>query len=288
VGIAAEVVVRVRRHDGDEVEEYAWPVASKDLLASAASWRLFRWHRGQKHYSGTCWSWTMRDHVIYESRLEPARLLFADFDRSVHGIVAQPFLLQTVLEGKIRKHIPDYLLLTDQVPVIVDVKPLHRVSKPEVAFTFDWTRQVVEARGWKYEVWSEPPTVELGNVRFLAGYRRDWLLSAALLEEFRGIDLDGVPLGRAGPGRDLSAWPAGTPSSISHSARRAPCGSRHEQGRGSRRSRYAIPLRRRDCRSGRAGGDDHGKRGGHQGRAWLRPAAVPEGAVVLRPCRDRS
>ena len=111
--------------------------------------------------------------------------------------MAQPFLLKTVLEGKIRKHIPDYLLLTEQVPVIVDVKPLHRLSKPEVAFTFEWTRQAVESRGWKYEVWSEPPTVELENIRFLAGYRRDWLFSAALLEELRGADLDGVPLGRA-------------------------------------------------------------------------------------------
>jgi hypothetical protein len=64
VGIAAEVVVKVRRHDGDEGEEYAWLTASKDLLASAAPWRVFRWHRGQKHYSGTYWSATMRDHVI--------------------------------------------------------------------------------------------------------------------------------------------------------------------------------------------------------------------------------
>lgn len=124
MGIAAEVVVKVRRHDGDEAEEHAWPTASKDLLASAVPWRVFRWRRGQKHCSGTYWSATMRDHAIYEPRLELARLLFADFDRSVHGIVAQPFLLQTVLKGKIRKHIPDYFLLTDQVPVIVDVKPL--------------------------------------------------------------------------------------------------------------------------------------------------------------------
>ncbi|MFD3381973.1 MULTISPECIES: TnsA-like heteromeric transposase endonuclease subunit [unclassified Streptomyces] len=193
MGLAADVVVRVRRRDSDEAEEYAWLVVSRDLLASAAPWREFRWYRGQKHYSGTYWSATVRDHVIYESRLELARLLFADFDRSVHGIVAQPFLLETVLEGKIRKHIPDYLLLTDQVPVIVDVKPLHRVSRPEVAFTFDWTRQAVEARGWNYEVWSEPPTVELEHVRFLAGCRRDLLFSGALLEELRGIDLDGVP-----------------------------------------------------------------------------------------------
>ncbi|MFF4667617.1 hypothetical protein [Streptomyces sp. NPDC001282] len=57
-------------------------------------------------------------------------MLFADFDPSVRGIVAQPFLLKTVLEGKVRRHIPDCLLLTGQVPVVVDVKPLHRLSKP--------------------------------------------------------------------------------------------------------------------------------------------------------------
>ena len=32
----------------------------------------------------------MRDHVVYESRLELARLIFADFDRAVHRILAQP------------------------------------------------------------------------------------------------------------------------------------------------------------------------------------------------------
>ncbi|MFL4905535.1 TnsA-like heteromeric transposase endonuclease subunit [Streptomyces sp. MMS24-I2-30] len=168
-----------------------------DLLQSACPWRTFRWHKGQKHYSGTYWSATMRDHVIYESRLELSRLLFADFDPAVRRIVAQPFLLKTVLEGKVRRHIPDYLLLTEQVPVVVDVKPLHRLSKPEVALTFDWTRQAVELRGWRYEVWSEPPAVELENIRFLAGYRRDWLFSPEVLEELRGVELDGVSLRQA-------------------------------------------------------------------------------------------
>jgi hypothetical protein len=28
--------------------------------------------------------------------------------------------------------------------VVVEVKPLRRLSKPEVAFTFDWTREAVE------------------------------------------------------------------------------------------------------------------------------------------------
>jgi hypothetical protein len=191
-----EATVSFRGHGGG-VEECSWESVGAVSLQSASPWRTFRWYKGQKHYSGTYWSATTRDFVIYESRLELSRLLFADFDLSVRGIVAQPFLLKTVLEGKARKHIPDYLLLTGQVPVVVDVKPLHRLSKPEVAFTFDWTRRAVESRGWKYEVWSEPPVVELENVRFLAGYRRDWLFRSEVLEELRDADLDGLLLGQA-------------------------------------------------------------------------------------------
>jgi hypothetical protein len=41
--------------------------------------------------AGGYWSATEGRHVIYESRLELARLLFSDFDRSVHRICAQPF-----------------------------------------------------------------------------------------------------------------------------------------------------------------------------------------------------
>ncbi|WP_234045550.1 hypothetical protein [Streptomyces adelaidensis] len=67
--------------------------------------------QGHKHYSGTYWSATMRDHVIYESRLELSCLLFADFDPSVPGIVAQPFLSVVQAGG---------------------------------GFTFDWTRRAVD------------------------------------------------------------------------------------------------------------------------------------------------
>ncbi|MDJ1131680.1 TnsA-like heteromeric transposase endonuclease subunit [Streptomyces iconiensis] len=181
------VTVSVRRQNGQVVEDRFWGTEPIKSLASAMPWRTFRWYKGQKRYSGTYWSATVRDHVIYESRLELSRLLVADFDSSVRGIVAQPFLLKTLLEGKVRRHIPDYLLLTREVPVVVDVKPLHRLSKPEVAFTFGWTRRAVESRGWAYEVWSEPPAVKLENIRFLAGYRRDWLFSPEVLEDLREL-----------------------------------------------------------------------------------------------------
>ncbi|MEN2420540.1 TnsA-like heteromeric transposase endonuclease subunit [Streptomyces rimosus] len=189
--------VSVCHQSGQILEDRVWGTESVAALASARPWRTFRWRKGQKHYSGTYWSATMRDHVIYESRLELARLLFADFDPSVHRIVAQPFLLKTVLDGKVRKHIPDYLLVTEQGPVVVDVKPLRRLSMPEVAFTFSWTQRVVEGKGWTYEVWSEPPSAELENIRFLAGYRRGWLFSSDILDELRNAELDGVALGVA-------------------------------------------------------------------------------------------
>lgn len=203
LGVGMEAEVSFRRQDGG-VEDRSWRSVAAVSLQSAVPWRTFRWYKGQKHYSGVYWAATVRDHVIYESRLELTRLLFADFDPSVRGIVAQPFLLKAVVKGTARKHIPDYLLITEDGPVVVDVKPRRRLSNPVVAFTFAWTRRAVESRGWRYEVWSEPAETELDNIRFLAGYRRNWLFNPELLEEVRCADLEGVALGEAArcvPGR---------------------------------------------------------------------------------------
>ncbi|MFE3033613.1 TnsA-like heteromeric transposase endonuclease subunit [Streptomyces canus] len=192
--LADSAIVSFRTPRRDR-EEKPWSSVGSAELAAAVPWRTFRWYRGQKHYSGTYWSATMRDHVIYESRLELSRLLLDDFDQAVHRILAQPFLLKTQANGKVRKHIPDYLLITAHGPEVIDVKPRHRLARPEVAFTFEWTRQAVEARGWKYTVWSEPEPVVLENVRFLAGYRRDWLFDDALLEQARTLAASGGTLG---------------------------------------------------------------------------------------------
>ena len=135
--------------------------------------------------------------MIYESRLELARLLYADFDPAVSRILAQPFFMTAHVEGKDRRHIPDFLLLTEAGPLVVDVKPAHRLSHPEVAFTFGWTREVIESRGWGYEVWSEPATARLENIRFLAGYRRDWLFGSRVVDTLRQAELDGATLAEA-------------------------------------------------------------------------------------------
>ncbi|WP_344641519.1 TnsA-like heteromeric transposase endonuclease subunit [Kitasatospora cystarginea] len=192
--LVATAAVRAKYPDGAELVNGGFTEAPIERLLAAGPWRTFRWYLGQKHYSGSYWSATERAHVIYESRLELARLLYADFDPGVSRIIAQPFLVTVQVDGAVRRHIPDFLLLADAGPVVVDVKPADRLSRPEVAFTFGWCRTVVEARGWRYQVWSEPPAAEVDNIRFLAGYRRDWLFNAGLLEDLCRADLDGVTL----------------------------------------------------------------------------------------------
>ncbi len=206
--MAAELATVSFRTEFGVAEAEFWTDVDSSALSTTVPWRTFRWYKGQRHYSGSYWSATMRDHVVYESRLELSRLICADFDRAVQRILAQPFLLKAQVDGKIRKHIPDYFLITDHGPVVVDVKPEHMLANPTVAYTFAWTRRLVETRGWQYEVWNGTQSAELENLRFLAGYRRPWLFDAALLDEVRGVNAAGRTFGevvRGLDGRDPAA-----------------------------------------------------------------------------------
>lgn len=83
---------------------------------------MFRRRYGQKHYSGTYWSSTMRTHLIYESLLELTRLLYADFARDIRAALPSPFLITAVVDAKVRRHVPDLLILREGslVPLVVD------------------------------------------------------------------------------------------------------------------------------------------------------------------------
>lgn len=74
-----------------------------------------------------------------------------------------------------------------------------RLTHPQIERVCAWTRLVVESLGWSYLLVSEPPPVKLANVRFLAGYRRDWLINPAVLDRMRccAANLIGVRIGEA-------------------------------------------------------------------------------------------
>lgn len=189
-----EAMLSLRTDVGDIVRT---PLSKAEaaMLDDVAPWRTFRMYYGQPHYSGTYWSATEHAHVIYESRLELCRLLLADFAPDVKRIVAQPFLMQTVIRGKHRRHVPDYFLDTDDGPVVVDVKPRLRLDDPKVIETFAWVRHAVESKGWRFEIACEPPPVMMENVRYLAGYRRRQYVSEPALAALRQAKLDGFEIG---------------------------------------------------------------------------------------------
>jgi hypothetical protein len=174
-------MVRYRDRTG-EFSESPLDRVSAEVLLTSMPVREFRWFKGRRFYSGWYWSATMRRLVAYESRLELARILLADFDPTVVAIAAQPFQLLGLDAGRSRSHVPDLLLQNRSgLVTVVDVKPEHRLARPEVQAVFRWTEVLVTACGWAFEVWSGSDAAVLENVRFLAGYRRPETVDGALL-----------------------------------------------------------------------------------------------------------
>jgi hypothetical protein len=178
-----EGIVRYRCHGG--IVETTWKDANPAALIDALPWRRFPCFLGQRNYSGLYWASTERTLVGYESRLELSRLTMLDFDRRVKRIASQPFCLVAAVDGKRLKRTIDYLALTDEGPRAIDVKRRDELERIDVHDVLEQTRRVVEARGWIYEVVCEPDETHYANIKFLAGYRRDWLFQKDVLAEVR-------------------------------------------------------------------------------------------------------
>lgn len=149
----------------------------------------------QRHYPGWFWSATTRGHVGYESLLELNRLWLADFDPDVAWISGQPMWLSGIDGSTRRRHVPDLLLkLRAGGFLVVDVKPAKFVALPGVAAVFDWTGRLLQAKGWRYEVWSGAPQTLLANVRWLATGRRDQLIDPRALEVVAQVGLSGMTI----------------------------------------------------------------------------------------------
>jgi hypothetical protein len=193
----ADIAVRYRRGDGEFVDTTLRRLPVDEVLAGSPV-REFRSWKGRRHYSGWYWAATSSSHVVYESRLELARILLADHDRNVVGIAAQPFLLEGIDEGRVRRHVPDLLLShADGGVTVVDVKSPSRMDDPLVVAQFAWTRQVCERHGFGFEVWSGADPVLLENVRFLAGYRRAATVSVELAPAVMGAAREPVSIADA-------------------------------------------------------------------------------------------
>ncbi len=189
--------LRYCKAEGDEV---VTTVAEVDVtaLAEGLPVREFSWHRRQGNYPGWLWAATTGSLVGYESLLERDRVLLADFDPAVVGIVSQPFWISgpdDASGGARRRHVPDYLLsLRDGCQVVVDVKPAVMCVKPEVAVVLAWTGRVCRAHGWRYEVFHGEDPVMMSNLRFLAMGRRSMFLNPDDLASVLAVGAVGMTL----------------------------------------------------------------------------------------------
>lgn len=169
-------LARIRGADEGE-RAVGFGVLRRRHFEESVPWRRFRSHKGQQHLSGSYWSATTGGFVVYESRLELARLLLADFEPTVTMIYAQPCLIEAAVEGRVRRHVPDFLLVSrDSGVEVVNVKPPYRLADPKIAQALAWPGALVRSHGWNYEVWSGADPVVVANVRFLAAFRRPWVV----------------------------------------------------------------------------------------------------------------
>ncbi|TGD36783.1 TnsA-like heteromeric transposase endonuclease subunit [Brevibacterium aurantiacum] len=173
----------------EEGTSVATTVGAVDMtqLSRGLPVRSPRSYARQRHYPGLFWSATTGGHIPYESRLELDRLWVADFDPRVAWISGQPMWLSGRDGNAIRRHVPDFLLTApDGRLTVVDVKPAEFVSRPKVAVVFAWTRQVCEAAGWRYEVWSGEDPRRLANIKALGATRRLQMFGPGDIQEFDG------------------------------------------------------------------------------------------------------
>lgn len=185
--------VSLRLQDG-ATTELSLSTMTSEMVLSGVPWRTIRSHRGQRHFPGLYWSSTTGGHVVYESRLELARLLLADADGEIVGIAAQPFLVR----DKERRHVPDFLLArADGSVLMVNVKPARRLDDPHVAAALAWAGKIFAARGWQHEIWSGADQYLLANLRFLAGYRRSAHLDPAAITAVASFDLADLTIAEA-------------------------------------------------------------------------------------------
>ncbi|HEY3958654.1 MAG TPA: TnsA-like heteromeric transposase endonuclease subunit [Streptosporangiaceae bacterium] len=186
------------RYDDGSVHEFTLDRLRLGDFAGSVPWRQVRSRHGDAHYCGSYASATTGGFVIYESRLELARLLLADFDPLVQQIYAQPFRLVACAGGRVRRHVPDFLLVTKAGTArLVNVKPAARLQDPVIAEALAWPGVLAEEHGWEYEVWSGADVTLLDNVRFLAGYRRAGVVPAEEVERAWQLVRDGEQLADA-------------------------------------------------------------------------------------------
>ncbi len=157
-----------------------WTALDEEVVRASRPWRRVRHFRGQKHLPGWYWSERIGRRLMYESRLEMARLMVADFNPRLVDIREQVFhLTMTLDDGSVVRHIPDFFIsIEGEPPRLVNVKPPGWEEDGRMRETFEALGALCAQKGWWYETWTGQDRIYLENLRWLTGYRRRVVIPA--------------------------------------------------------------------------------------------------------------
>jgi hypothetical protein len=134
--------------------------------------RRFSWRWGQWHRPGLQFMVSTGRHHGFESIAEQRLLLALDFASGVSDVLGQPFRLRFATGSGWREHIPDFLAVTAEGGLLIDVRPGERIGDDD-RVCFVAAREAALAAGWGYLVvtgWR--PRVQAGLDTLSAQRRR--------------------------------------------------------------------------------------------------------------------
>jgi len=133
--------------------------------------RRFSWRTGQRHRPGLQYLVSTGRHHGFESVAEQRLLLVLDFAGAVLDVLAQPFRLRYATRIGWEEHIPDFLALTEDGELLVDVRPGDRIGERD-RVRFAAAAETALACGWRYVVVTGWRPHVLSNVDTLSAQRR--------------------------------------------------------------------------------------------------------------------
>ncbi|MFQ6855707.1 TnsA-like heteromeric transposase endonuclease subunit [Streptomyces sp. 35M1] len=133
--------------------------------------RGFTWRAGQRHRPGLQYLLATGRMHGFESLAERNLLMALDFVGNVVEVLSQPFKLRfTTVDGS-EDHTPDFLVLSPDSAMLIDVRPGHLVKDKDLV-KFAATEWAASAVGWRYLVTSGWRRQVLTSLDALSARRR--------------------------------------------------------------------------------------------------------------------
>jgi hypothetical protein len=152
------------RHASTEITESVAAVSPGDLLSSDPI-RTNTWHARTMTRSGLHFVASTGELQAHESLFERDLLVVLDFD-AVTAVASQPFTLMWHDGQRRRRHTPDFMIVADGAPVVVNVRPAPLVNDALLE-NCAAIAEVCTARGWGHALvtdYPRPPFTVLSTI----------------------------------------------------------------------------------------------------------------------------